>query len=769
VHYTWDSFAQLQEMVSDGVDYILTMHHEYIDQVIDPTPDPEPAKLQLARNPTNNALAISWHHQWPYDHRLQASSDLVHWTDVASNYEVTGPPWNVTCQVPILPGRDSVFRLQYEPVRWRGFGTGGGPSPGGMDDGLQLYLPFSEGMGATTADLSSNLFTGSFSGNVDWAEGWDGTGIHLTSSGGDGVALSDPRAVSGLSNLTLACWFKPDLAHQGMLLAKHNFGTDGEWFLRMDSASQLSFTTINADLQRVDQTVSTPTNLVDGQWHLAVATYDGAAMKLYLDGTLLGATNQTGVLNRSSGSLVRIGAFENPYLMQFQGGIDEVRIWGRALSQDEIVALLQPGGLDQGLQLYFPFAEGFGTTTADPSAHRFRGELSDNVDWAEGRLGTGLHFTGGSGGGLALSDPSSLSGLSNLTLSCWFRPDLAHQGMLLAKHNFGTDGEWFLRMDSETQLSFTTINANQQRVDQTVTTSTSLTDGHWHLAVATYDGAAMRVYLDGLLLGSTNQSAALNRSSGSTVRVGAFENPALMEFQGGIDEVRIWNRALAQDEISALSQPVAIKDGLQLYFPFWEGSGGATADLSPNRFSGVFSSNADWAPGRFGTGIQLTNSAGTGLALPNTWSLSGLSNLTLSCWFKPDVSHQGMLLAKHNFGTDGEWFLRMDSGSQLSFTTINADLQRIDQTVTTSTNLTDGQWHLAAATYDGATMNLYVDGSLLGSTNQTGALNRSLGSHVRVGAFENPGLMQFQGRIDEVKIWDRTLGPDEITSLWMSE
>ncbi|HVV73180.1 MAG TPA: LamG-like jellyroll fold domain-containing protein, partial [Verrucomicrobiae bacterium] len=271
------------------------------------------------------------------------------------------------------------------------------------------------------------------------------------------------------------------------------------------------------------------------------------------------------------------------------------------------------------------------------------------------------------------------------------------------------------------------------------------------------------------LLGSAAQSGPVNQSLHSCLRVGAFENPALMGFQGGVDEVKIWNRALSQEEIAALSQPVATKNGLQLYFPFGEGSGSTTVDLTPSRFTGVLSGNADWADGKFGTAIQFTNGPATGLALATPVSLSGLSNFTISCWVKPNLSHQGMLLAKHNFGTDGEWFLRMDTMSRLTFTTVNADLQRVDQSVTTSTNLADGQWHLVLAAYNGATMQVYLDGSLLGSANQTGVLNRSAGSRLRVGAFENPDLMRFQGAIDEVKVWDRALGQDEIDALWKIE
>ena len=63
-------------------------------------------------------------------------------------------------------------------------------------------------------------------------------------------------------------------------------------------------------------------------------TYDGAALRLYVNGVLTATQARTGAIETNT-SPVRIGG-NSPYGEFFQGLIDEVRVYNRALSQTEI-------------------------------------------------------------------------------------------------------------------------------------------------------------------------------------------------------------------------------------------------------------------------------------------------------------------------------------------------------------------------------------------------------------------------------------------------
>ena len=66
-----------------------------------------------------------------------------------------------------------------------------------------------------------------------------------------------------------------------------------------------------------------------GQWHHVVATYDGAELKVYIDGTMLGSAPFSGTIDSSSNGFFDIGN-------GFSGQIDEVHVYPRALSAEQV-------------------------------------------------------------------------------------------------------------------------------------------------------------------------------------------------------------------------------------------------------------------------------------------------------------------------------------------------------------------------------------------------------------------------------------------------
>ena len=78
-------------------------------------------------------------------------------------------------------------------------------------------------------------------------------------------------------------------------------------------------------------------------WQNIVFTYDGASLKLYLDGTLINTVSSTLVMNTAGISGISIGESDqaNGYWQPTDGKIDDIGIWDRALTQIEITTLYQ--------------------------------------------------------------------------------------------------------------------------------------------------------------------------------------------------------------------------------------------------------------------------------------------------------------------------------------------------------------------------------------------------------------------------------------------
>ncbi len=117
-----------------------------------------------------------------------------------------------------------------------------------------------------------------------------------------------------------------------------------------------------------------------------------------------------------------------------------------------------------------------------------------------------------------------------------------------------------------------------------VATTGALSENTWYHVAATYDGAMMRLFLDGTEVGSTAKTGTLTTNSAVGAFIGA--NPPVIDnpWKGEIDEVRIWNTARTQAQIQAngSSELTGNEAGLQAYYQFNEGSGQTINDQAGN-------------------------------------------------------------------------------------------------------------------------------------------------------------------------------------------
>jgi len=86
--------------------------------------------------------------------------------------------------------------------------------------------------------------------------------------------------------------------------------------------------------------------------------------------------------------------------------------------------------------------------------------------------------------------------------------------------------------------------------------------------------------------------------------------------------------------------------------------------------------------------------------------------------------------------------------------------------IASSGNLHVDKWIFATAVYNGTHMILYKDGIKVGKTAKTGTLATSSSVEAWIGDNPSAGGKEFDGRIDEVAIFDRALSPDEVADLY---
>ena len=190
---------------------------------------------------------------------------------------------------------------------------------------------FDEVSGTSAVDSTGNGNTGTISGASRVSEGMYGGALSF--NGIDNVVVVSNSASLALADqMTLEAWVFPTAIATGWHAIVHK-QTDA-WYLHVSGPDGLMQPVGGAILNGGERWASSPITIPLNTWsHLAI-TYDGTTLRLYINAAQVASQAISGTIEVNSDP-VRIGG--NTYPNQFfQGVIDEVRIYNRALTQTQI-------------------------------------------------------------------------------------------------------------------------------------------------------------------------------------------------------------------------------------------------------------------------------------------------------------------------------------------------------------------------------------------------------------------------------------------------
>lgn len=206
------------------------------------------------------------------------------------------------------------------------------------------------------------------------------------------VELMSDNAANIEDSLTIEAWIRPlawaSTSWAGSILSKDGWSvTEQGYVLRCGGGGQLSFNFAGIDslgnITSWKEVLSPPTALASylNTWVHVAATYDGNDSKIYINGVLSASLHFKGSIVASPDYHLHMGCFADVNQgvnRLFEGKIDEVRLWHRALSQSEIAATMSvhiDPALQTGLTGYWRFNENTGTTVNDLSSNAITGTL----------------------------------------------------------------------------------------------------------------------------------------------------------------------------------------------------------------------------------------------------------------------------------------------------------------------------------------------------------------------------------------------------------
>ncbi|MCZ6801974.1 MAG: LamG domain-containing protein [Nitrospirae bacterium] len=219
---------------------------------------------------------------------------------------------------------------------------------------------------------------------------------------------------------------------------------------------------------------------------------------------------------------------------------------------------------------------------------------------------------------------------------------------------------------------------------------------------------------------------------------------------------------LATILVSAVTPLVQAQDpSLILYFPFDEGSGSVATDFSQYGNDGILNGDAQWVDGKFGGALQF-NGTTDWVEVPHADILTVAEEVTVMAWINtprhtggPDDAQWQGILAKGN--AQRSYSLYTDQGNSGLHFSVGGSGSNSEVEVALN------EWqHVVGQVVGGNTHRYYINGELAGDfPGQNPPPGLADTENVLIGK-THENSREFDGLIDEVRIWNRALSEEEI-------
>lgn len=699
-----------------------------------------------------------------------------------------------------------------------------------LEEGLAGYWKLDESSGTSAADASGNASTGTLTNMEDpgdWVAGqvgpyaldFDGTNEYLSvTDPASGVLDFDVRGTGGGQDLlTLTGWFNRDtFANDHTVVAKKNDQSTGiGYIVWIDGTDDRLWVQLYGDNAVASTIASSRTFTATGWHHFAVVIglepTGGDQPQIYIDGTNdsdlgTGSGYQHYVWDMSNALAFRIAA-ESDAGNPFDGKIDEVRVYHRALSAEEVALLYRethPDDPDTHLVGHWTFdgTDVSGTTAIDRGRGGNVGTLSGSPAVSPGRLGQALRFDG-TDDYVSVAHSSSINLSNTISISFWVKNSVTQEyNRQIAKEPGGGGGSygWAIYGNGGyVELSTSGGNPGLNSTDF----GPALYDGSWHHIVWTLDNGNWTYTRDGgVITGSGTYAHGTGFGNTNPLVIGKHGVTASEYFLGALDDVRIYDTALTATQIvdlyragggkaiAASSGNDTLRSGLVGQWSLdgqdvdWSATTTEVKDDSGNANHGDATnmSAASAAPGRIGQALNFDGvndyvDAGDPVALRDIEDQGG-GGMSISAWIKPRTSGgsgKGHIVGKSNNDSgagDGSWGLSVDTSSnRLSFAHSRAT-QPIAALI--NNGWVANQWEHIVVTFNGGTVaataiGFYIDGALQGThtydQDGSGAFVSDAGNTFFIGAGDTGGWY-FDGAIDDVRVYNRVITAAEVTQLY---
>ena len=374
--------------------------------------------------------------------------------------------------------------------------------------------------------------------------------------------------------------------------------------------------------------------------------------------------------------------------------------------------------------------------------------------------------------------------------SVWFKADAFNSNMTIAGGNaYTSHNGGLLYVNSSGNLILSLLKGTNGVPNVVITHAGPLNAGQWYHAAATGDGTTARLYLDGVEVGSgafTGFPTSWQRfmrlgSSGAGAADSGYGTDALF-FDGLIDDARFYDRTLTQTDITHLSSSRGVIG------PSYSGLGDEKLWLSPtNNNTGTSTAFQDQSGNgnngtASGTLVVADTSEGGSYAFDfdgandyisnSSLSLAGLTEFSYSGWVYDSSAsgHRAIFSHGENADYNNDIYILNNNGA------FNAEVNNGAAGNGNSSLYAKNNWNHLAVVFDGSGATLadrlryFLNGTEVTLTytyNVPTSTSSVTPAHIEIGSFATygGGLHFWQGKMDDIRVYTRTLTQAEITHL----
>jgi len=638
------------------------------------------------------------------------------------------------------------------------------PAQAATDSGLVAYWNFD---GDVLDGKGTNNGTWAGSTTNRYVSGYKGMAGTFTSGNSDYVSVSHNASLQLATNITVSGWVKTSATTGAkLIIAKWtSAGGNRNYWLGILSGSEIAFYVDDTENVRTDISL-----INDDSWHLVTGVADVAnsLLRIYVDGVQKNTAAYDGSSQTGTSDLW-IGNSPGSNTQLWDGQIDETRIYNRALSAEEAYQLYSIGRITKAASPKTPAPKGglighwtFDGTVADQVGSNngtWYGSSTTRYD-NDGMIRQSGIFNGTDDYVSITAVNNPLNGLTSTTVSLWFNSTDSGDGLeRLISNGINDDFDiginfsggtiagvinnhlgWFIRNTSGTWFDVGAITA-----------------GQWTHVVVTASASELKVYINGANT-FTQATAWTNGVDGIFNFMRRYNLDSAATVNGKIDDVRIYDRALTAAEIRQLYNQPPPQSGLVGYWNFE----GDVSDSSGNSNDGTWSGSTT---NRYVSGYR--GMAGTFVGANSDYVetgkdiTGGLSQLTISAWVNPATLSGNDGIVTHWTSGNLSTLFRAATGALQGYLMTPAQVGGAF-----NITLTADTWQHVVMTYDGVTLKGYKNG-VVGSTTYADTGSIAIGTNtIRIGGGGGSSEGNWDGKMDETRIYNRALSATEVSDLY---